>query len=227
MEDSQDAYKINSPRIATTSHIWIPGAPPAHKPPMTPKSVSCGLSFSMVPPTPVIEQRIEPTIDNSEEFEARLLPDSSWIAIVCGVTKGQWQSQSDPDSELPEGFYLAPKDVYMPDLTAVADVLLGKLGYGTVAECVDAQTPFVYVSRPLFVEEHGLRILLDNEGVGVELPRASYEAGDWAEAVQEAWELGRDAKAKHRGAGGSNKRQEQGRQMASSFVDWVEECWRI
>ncbi|KAF8917219.1 hypothetical protein CPB85DRAFT_1374290 [Mucidula mucida] len=202
IEDSQGFYKIKSPRIATTSHIWIPGAPPAHKPPMTPKT-------------------------DREEVEARLLPDASWIAIVCGVTKEQWQLQGDPDSELPEGFYLAPKDVYMPDLTAVADVLLGKLGYGTVSECVDAHTPFVYVSRPLFVEEHGLRLLLDNEGVGVELPRASYEAGDWAEAVQEAWELGRDAKAKHRKAGGSNKRQEQGRQMASSFVDWVEECWRI
>ena len=29
--------------------------------------------------------------------------------------------------ELPENFFVAPKDVYMPDLTAVADVLLGKL----------------------------------------------------------------------------------------------------
>ena len=46
--------------------------------------------------------------------------------------------------DLPEGFYVAPKGVYMPDLTAVADVLLGKLGYGTVSEGVDACTPFVY-----------------------------------------------------------------------------------
>lgn len=52
----------------------------------------------------------------------RLLPDD-WIAVVCGASKGQ-----DEDAEhLPEGFYIAPKDVYMPDLTAVADVLLGKL----------------------------------------------------------------------------------------------------
>jgi hypothetical protein len=52
----------------------------------------------------------------------QLLPDSSWIAIVCGVSKEQWT-----ESELPDGFYVAPKDVYMPDLTALADVLLGKL----------------------------------------------------------------------------------------------------
>ncbi|KAJ7811096.1 hypothetical protein B0H14DRAFT_1476468 [Mycena olivaceomarginata] len=91
-----------------------------------------------------------------------LLPDPSWIAIVCGVSKEQWNAdEGGGDSDLPEGFFVAPRDVYMPDLTAIGDVLLGKLGYGTVAECVDSSTPFVYVSRPLFIEEHGLRRLLD------------------------------------------------------------------
>lgn len=60
--------------------------------------------------------------------EVRLLPDLSWIAIVCGVSKEQWNAtQKDGSSELPDGFYVAPRDVYMPDLTAVGDVLLGKL----------------------------------------------------------------------------------------------------
>jgi len=54
--------------------------------------------------------------------------DDTWIAIVCGVTKEQWNAvDGDVDEGLPDGFYVAPKDVYMPDLTAVADVLLGKL----------------------------------------------------------------------------------------------------
>ena len=61
-----------------------------------------------------------------EDEGARLLPDSSWIAIVCGVSKEQW-NDLDSDSELPDGFFVAPRDVYMPDLTAIADVLLGKL----------------------------------------------------------------------------------------------------
>lgn len=55
---------------------------------------------------------------------------------------------------------VAPKDVWMPDLTAICDVLLGKLvnlpcadpawradtlqGYSTCAECVDSCTPFVF-----------------------------------------------------------------------------------
>jgi hypothetical protein len=46
---------------------------------------------------------------------------------VCGVSKEQWNTGDGDDDGLPDGFYVAPKDVYMPDLTAVADVLLGKL----------------------------------------------------------------------------------------------------
>lgn len=52
----------------------------------------------------------------------RLLPEG-WIAVVCGASK----EQGEDAKQLPEGFYIAPKDVYMPDLIAAADVLLGKL----------------------------------------------------------------------------------------------------
>ncbi|KAK0469503.1 uncharacterized protein EV420DRAFT_1494846 [Desarmillaria tabescens] len=221
---------IASPRLATSSHIWIPGAPPASKisgSPCLSRTPSTGFpSFNTIPPTPAQEFA---EFVAEDEIESWLLPDSSWIAIVCGVTKDQWESQGD--SELPEGFYVAPRDVYMPDLTAVADVLLGKLGYGTVSECVDSATPFVYVSRPLFIEEHGLRLLLDNEGVGVELSRDSYEAGEWAHAVQDAFLKGQAAKIKKReemAAGvGINTRAAQGKKMAASVVEWVNDCWRI
>lgn len=53
---------------------------------------------------------------------SRLLPEG-WVAVVCGASK----EQGEGAEYLPEGFYIAPKDVYMPDLTAVADALLGKL----------------------------------------------------------------------------------------------------
>jgi hypothetical protein len=86
-----------------------------------------------------------PTPDDSAESSPieddldmpQLIPDG-WIAIVCGVSKN-WGEE-----DLPERFFVAPKDVYMPDVTAMGDVLLGKLGYGTCAECVDSCTPFVY-----------------------------------------------------------------------------------
>lgn len=184
-----------SPKLATPSHIWIPGAPPALKAPNTPSPTMVIPTVATFPPTPVTSPtprrpvissdrayfdivRADPANFEDGDF-SHLLPDSSWIAIVCGVSKEQWNEEGD-DSELPEGFYVAPKTVYMPDLTAVSNVLLGKLvsskinclssrfslcplyprdandvdscylqGYGTVAECVDACTPFVYGTYPI------------------------------------------------------------------------------
>ncbi|KAF9648007.1 hypothetical protein BDM02DRAFT_3169160 [Thelephora ganbajun] len=146
----------------------------------------------------------------------RLLPEG-WIAVVCGASK----EQDEGAEHLPEGFYIAPKDVYMPDLSAVADVLLGKLGYGSVSEALDSRTPFVYVSRPLFIEEHGLRLLLERDGVGVELSRDDYEGGNWATAVERAWNNGSEAKRLKRLEGETGKRQEQVKEMGRRVVDWI------
>ena len=120
-----DSSSITPTRLATPCHIWIPGAPPASKP--FPSIQFPTFEVPSIHTTPI------PDITNfaAEDLDSdinRLLPDSSWIAIVCGVSKEQWGSESqDKDSALPEGFYVAPRDVYMPDLTAVGDVLLGKL----------------------------------------------------------------------------------------------------
>ncbi|KAF8176690.1 hypothetical protein K438DRAFT_1607216 [Mycena galopus ATCC 62051] len=238
-EQDHHAFGFTAPRLVTASHLWIPGAPPASKPPATPTSprASDGPLFQAIPPTPVSEiadqlsfEEFEPDTVGDDEIP-RLLPDASWIAIVCGVSKEQWTAtEGGADSDLPEGFFVAPRDVYMPDLTAVGDVLLGKLGYGTVAECVDSRTPFVYVSRPLFIEEHGLRRLLDHDGVGVELSRESYEAGDWAEAIETAWLNGRGAKSLKRKDGeaglGLKIREEEGGKLAAMVVQWAEKWGR-
>ncbi|KAG8704965.1 hypothetical protein FRC11_009416 [Ceratobasidium sp. 423] len=240
-------------RIATPSHIYVPGAPPASNPssPLlsTVRSNSAGPAFAQffTPPTPSTEfseplapgafveinppkdiyltvpHSLPTPVDSAENspIEAdldlpQLLPDG-WIAIVCGVSKN-WGEE-----DLPERFFVAPKDVYMPDVTAMGDVLLGKLGYGTCAECVDSCTPFVYVPRALFVEEHGLRMLMETAGTGVELPRERYEAGDWASAIEEAWALGAEKKITRRllGARGDARRRRQGEQMAREFEAWL------
>lgn len=105
--------------------LRIVGAPPAAIPasPTVP-------TFTATPPTPRPRSDnqnpfIELIRDHNVEEEVPLLfPDDSWIAIVCGVPK-DWGKEDGED--LPDNFFVAPKDVYMPDLTAVADVLLGKL----------------------------------------------------------------------------------------------------
>ncbi|KAF9260057.1 hypothetical protein L218DRAFT_933060 [Marasmius fiardii PR-910] len=249
--------------------LWIPGAP---SPALVPNAVFsttpwnpfyCDddeISIQVVPATPACldgEDDPEESFLNDEEEDLlpSLLPDESWIAVVCGVSKEQWErDQEGGDGGLPENFYVAPKDVYMPDLTAVADVLLGKLGYGTVAECVDSKTPVVFVPRPLFIEEHGLKLLLRDSGVpGIELTREEYERGDWATKVHEAWTKGKEGKKQRRseedvgslvdselsepstkvgqsgvaipGMVGIQRREREGRELATKIVEWVDECW--
>ncbi|KAJ3778064.1 hypothetical protein FB446DRAFT_699449 [Lentinula raphanica] len=277
-----DPQPLLSPRLATPSHLWIPGAPPVVNP-LSPAISASALSSphpdktvarerervspvrttvlpELDPLTDIVNMPISPRamtsgnsgnmnlngksdnevglraedmhLDSDESAingidQPQLLPDSSWIAIICGAS----DEQRSDISTLPENFYLAPKDVYMPDLTAIADVLLGKLGYGTVAECINVGTPMVYVSRPLFIEELGLKILLEKEGVGVEMSRADYEGGRWVERVKEAWEKTRVANQCRTGdsekeAEVITERKAEIERMAEVVVDWVEDWWQ-
>lgn len=121
-----------------STKIFIPGAPaPANNPP-SPRSpvspnMSCAVHFE-----PVGAQSLAlnaatwstnlATCQEQEELTPlpSLLPSPSWIAIICGVPSN-WSLSGDEEEDLPPTFYIAPRDVYMPDLTAIADVLLGKL----------------------------------------------------------------------------------------------------
>ena len=85
------------------------------------------------------------------------------------------------------------------------------------------------VSRPLFIEEHGLRLLMDREGTGIELSRQKYEAGDWSSAVTEAFINGQDMKKKKRfemaNGIGVDKREQEGKRLAETVTDWVKAWW--
>jgi len=57
---------------------------------------------------------------------------------------------------------------------------------------------FSIVPRPLFVEEFGLKRLMAQRGVSLELARTDFEAGRWEVHIEEAYELGREAKEEAR-----------------------------
>ncbi|KZW02889.1 hypothetical protein EXIGLDRAFT_664914 [Exidia glandulosa HHB12029] len=195
--------------IATPSHMYVPGAPGPVSPPGSAKSLK------RFPFAEGLTVETAAAAEEEPEEEPTLLPDDTWIAVVCGAGD-TWDS-----GELPERFFVAPKDVWMPDLTAIADVLMGKLGYSTCAECVDSCTPFVFVPRPLFLEEAGLRILIQTRGVGLEMTREQYESGDWATLVQQAWELGREKKAAKIQRGVDTQRQKELRTLAGQVLEWI------
>lgn len=72
-------------------------------------------------------------------------------------------------------------------------------------------------------------MLLDQDGVGVELSRESYEAGDWGSAVTEALDKGKGLKAAKRrdmaNGIGVHKREEEGQKLAGTVKEWVRDWW--
>ncbi|KAF9431381.1 hypothetical protein BGZ76_000380 [Entomortierella beljakovae] len=104
------------------------------------------------------------------------LPEG-WIGVICGLPVSH---------ELPDGFYRSPHGVYVPDLTHAADIVIGKLGYGTCSECIAHDTPLIYVSRPQFIEEHGLIRMMIKHGLPVEMTAEEFETGLWQRSILEA-----------------------------------------
>jgi hypothetical protein len=56
------------------------------------------------------------------KVDAGMLPEG-WIAIVCGLSGDKDEIRRN----LPDGFYASDRNAHVPDLTALADVVLGKL----------------------------------------------------------------------------------------------------
>ncbi|KAG0057825.1 hypothetical protein BGZ83_000012 [Gryganskiella cystojenkinii] len=110
------------------------------------------------------------------------LPEG-WIGVICGLPVSH---------ELPEGFYRSPHGVYVPDLTEAADIVIGKLGYGTCSECIAHDTPLIYVSRPQFVEEHGLIMMMVRHGLPVEMTAEEFETGLWRRSILSADKLAQE-----------------------------------
>ncbi|KAI1321584.1 hypothetical protein EDD11_003064 [Mortierella claussenii] len=108
-----------------------------------------------------------------------------WIGVICGLPVSH---------ELPDGFYRSPHGVYVPDLTHAADIVIGKLGYGTCSECIAHDTALIYVSRPQFIEEHGLIKLMVNHGLPVEMTAEEFETGLWQRSIIEADRLAQEEK---------------------------------
>lgn len=123
------------PRFITPTHLFIPGAPGPIPNPASPVVASTSSQFAEAQRSPLspLSAPDEPEIDLP-----RLLPPG-WIAIICGASP-DWKNEEN----MPEDLFIAPRNIYMPDLMVVGDVLLGKLGYGTVSEAIDSATPFMY-----------------------------------------------------------------------------------
>ena len=72
---------------------------------------------------------------------------------------------------------------YHPDLVAAADLVVGKLGYSTVAEAYQAGTPYAYVPRHDFAESAVLAAFVDVHLPSFRIEPEQWESGGWLTAL--------------------------------------------
>ena len=103
--------------------------------------------------------------------------DGPWVVVPGGA-----------DRERRRGRLLALPfhgSYFHPDLVQAADVVVGKLGYSTVAETCQAGAALAYVERPRFPESPVLARFVDRSLTSAALARREFAAGQWLPVVRD------------------------------------------
>jgi len=74
--------------------------------------------------------------------------------------------------------------VYHPDLVFAADLVVGKLGYSTVAEIYLAGVTYGYIPRPGFPESPVLKTWVEQHLASVKIGEDAFRRGDWLPRVE-------------------------------------------
>ncbi len=82
--------------------------------------------------------------------------------------------------------FIDTRRIPLPDLMALADVVVCKPGYGTLAEAWLTRTPVCYVPRPGFPEYPFLREWLQRHAPSQEMPLEAFRLGNWSEHLERA-----------------------------------------
>ena len=106
--------------------------------------------------------------------------------------------------------------VYHPDLVAAADVVVGKLGYSTVAEAMAAHSRMLFVPRPGFRESAVLEEYVLRRLPAEAMPLAELESGAWVERL--AGVLARPRPAGAAGAAGAAGDSLRGAEVAAQRI---------
>jgi L-arabinokinase len=70
-------------------------------------------------------------------------------------------------------------DLGFTELLAACRIVISKLGYGILSECIASQVAMLYPPRVGFREEELLRVAVGRYVPGRELPLGDYQAGNW------------------------------------------------
>lgn len=76
-------------------------------------------------------------------------------------------------------------EFYHPDLIHACNMVLGKLGYSTLAEAYWAGIPFGYITRPRFRESEILARFIEQEMRGFAMSETHFQTGAWTSRLSE------------------------------------------
>jgi L-arabinokinase len=87
----------------------------------------------------------------------------------------------------PSNFHLITKDDFpYQDLIASSDVMIAKLGYGSVSECMLNGKPIIYLPRTFFAEFKILETSVTQWGGGIKLSTEEFYNLQWNNALEKA-----------------------------------------
>jgi len=105
-------------------------------------------------------------------FSENLETEDDVVFVVPGGAN-QWTTRNN--------LLLLPhrSPIYHPDLVAAADIVVGKLGYSTLAETYHAGTPLIFVQRPRFPESPVLAAFARKHLPCAEISADAFQRGAW------------------------------------------------
>lgn len=128
-----------------------------------------------------------------------LKPETSLVLVAPGGVATRFAIENWPQGQAihwlvseswqvkhPDASPLEYTGFSFPDLVSSCDAVLGKCGYGTVAECVLNGTPLMYIPRPDWPEERSLLQWLDAQGAAVGLAPECLATGEFEDVVHAA-----------------------------------------
>lgn len=114
---------------------------------------------------------------------------------AMSTTHGRWFVVPGADeSPLRDGNLIRlpfRSDLYHPDLVGAADLVVGKLGYSTVAEVYHAHTALAYLARPQFPESDVLEQFAISRMGAIEVAADDFNSGTWLKDLDDLLDVPR------------------------------------
>ncbi len=88
-------------------------------------------------------------------------------------------------------FISGDSELFYPDLVASSDLIIGKIGYSTLAEAYNCGIPYGYVIRKRFPESWLLASFLEDHKRGAEVEEKALRDGTWLSDIDKLLSLGR------------------------------------